>query len=157
MKPLTVERARNTLEQLTLLAPLVSRARLRCVLIGSAAALLHGRGVTVGDVDFLFPDDPLQRARLARVAHGLGATVTRPFYRLGLRFHLHAPDAGLHVDLVCAAHGLPSYATLRRRAVRFALGDGGLWVAPLEDVLRSRRTRALLVGRTAPARAPSAQ
>lgn len=136
---------KTALEQL---APLLAHHRVACVLIGSAAAVLGGFAGAPRDVDFLLAPGLPQRARLARVARECGATLTRPYYRLALRYHLATPR--WQADFVTAAHGLPAYATLRRRALCCTVAGAPLWVAPPRDVQRSRAVRdALVLGRSA--------
>ena len=55
-------------------------ARLEAVLIGNAAAALHGAPVTTVDFDFLFRKTARNLSKLKAVARGLGATILRPYY-----------------------------------------------------------------------------
>lgn len=125
---------RDLFRRLTDLAAAMERHHLRAVLIGSAAASLHGVEVAPHDADFLFEDGPAQRRRLAAVAEELGAELTRPFYRRGLRWRL--TQRGFTADFLTIADGLPSARTLARRASRH---EAGLWIASLDDLARSQR------------------
>ena len=67
--------------------PLLSRLLAACaaeklevVLIGSAAAALHGAPVTTLDFDFMFRDTPTNMRKLKRVAAALGGMILRSYY-----------------------------------------------------------------------------
>lgn len=49
--------------------------RLEAVLIGNAAAALHGAPVTTLDFDFMFRDTPANLAKLKRVAKSLHSVI----------------------------------------------------------------------------------
>ncbi len=52
--------------------------RLDAVLIGNAAAAMHGAPVTTLDFDFMFRDTPVNLRKLKRVADAIEATIMRP-------------------------------------------------------------------------------
>ncbi len=82
------------------------------MLIGNAAAALHGAPVTTLDFDFWFRSSPTNLRKLKQLADRLGATILRPYY--------------------------PA-ASLRARATRLELGGATLLVASLDGVIRSKR------------------
>jgi len=55
-------------------------SKLEAVLIGNAAAALHGAPVTTLDFDFMFRKNPVNLRKLKVLADGLGAYVLRPYY-----------------------------------------------------------------------------
>ena len=55
-------------------------ARLETVLIGNAAAAIHGAPVTTLDFDFMFRATPTNLRKLKAVAAALGAVILRPYY-----------------------------------------------------------------------------
>ena len=62
----------------TLLAA-VHDVHLEVVLIGNAAAAMHGAPVTTLDFDFMFRETAANLGKLKRVAAQLNATILRPF------------------------------------------------------------------------------
>ena len=63
---------------LKLVAALLAKWRLEAVLIGNAAAALHGAPVTTLDLDFMFRKTPANLTKLRGFADDLGAIVLRP-------------------------------------------------------------------------------
>ena len=66
-------------------APLLNRVakalaehRLEVVMIGNAAAALHGAPVTTLDIDFMFRKTPVNLKKLKAVARTLRAVILRP-------------------------------------------------------------------------------
>src|ERR1044071_9598337 len=55
------------------LAAILDRAGLEAILVGNAAAQMHGAPVMTEDIDLLVRDTPLNRTKLARVAEIIGA------------------------------------------------------------------------------------
>ncbi len=125
------------LKALEILAEAMSRHRLEAVLIGSAALALHGVPVQPKDFDFLWRDSPAQRRRLEAVAAELGAVLTRPYFKRGLRWRLTAP--GLVADFVCALDGFRDPRAVLTAAEVQRIGEVSLRVARQADVLRSKR------------------
>lgn len=54
--------------------------RLEAVLIGNAAAAVHGAPVATLDFDFMFRDTPTNMRKLKAIAADLRAMILRPFY-----------------------------------------------------------------------------
>ncbi len=114
-------------------------ANLEAVLIGNAAAALHGAPVTTVDFDFLFRKTARNLAKLKAVARGLGATILRPYYPASDLFRVVRDDDGLQVDFMGTIHGLRSFEGVRDRATSVDLGDTTILVASLADVIKSKR------------------
>ena len=68
----------NATPLLTSLLAALAEAKLEAVLIGNAAAAMHGAPVTTIDFDFMFRDTPTNLRKLKRVAAILEAVVMRP-------------------------------------------------------------------------------
>ena len=117
----------------------LAKTSLEAVLIGNAAAALHGAPVTTVDFDFMFRKTPRNLTKLKRMASGLRAVVLRPYYPVSDRFRVVRDDDGLQVDFMAVIHGLRSFAGVRDRASRVDIGGAPLLVASLADVVRSKR------------------
>ena len=114
-------------------------ASLEAVLIGNAAAALHGAPVTTVDFDFLFRKTARNLAKLKAVARGLGATILCPYYPASDLFRVVRDDDGLQVDFMGTIHGLRSFEGVRDRATSVDLGGTTILVASLADVIKSKR------------------
>ncbi|MGE3841817.1 MAG: nucleotidyltransferase [Vicinamibacterales bacterium] len=117
----------------------IEAAGLEAVLIGNAAAALHGAPVTTIDFDFLFRRTPRNLAKLKVVARGLHATILRPYYPVSDLYRVVRDDDGLQVDFMATIHGIRSFEGVRDRATRIEVGRAPLLVAALADVIRSKR------------------
>lgn len=133
--------ARPLLERI---AGALGKVRLEAILIGNAAAAIHGAPVTTLDFDFLFRPTPTNLAKLKRFAALLNAVVLQPYYPASDLFRVMNDDLGLQVDFMVRIHGIKSFNSLRSRAVRIEIGGHPLWVASLQDVLASKRAAGRL-------------
>ncbi len=68
----------NAVPLLSTLLIALRKQRLEAVLIGNAAAALHGAPVTTLDFDFMFRDTAANLGKLKRVAVALEAIIRRP-------------------------------------------------------------------------------
>ena len=75
----------------------LATASLDAVLIGNAAAALHGAPVTTVDFDFLFRRTPRNLQKLKGFARALRAAVLRPYYPTSDMFRV-VRDDGLQVS-----------------------------------------------------------
>ena len=114
-------------------------SRLAAVLIGNAAAALHGAPVTTLDFDFMFRKTPTNLRKLKILADKLGGHILKPYYPLSDLYRLVNEDRGLQLDFMSSLHGVKSFAGLRSRATQVYFGSHPLWVADLEDIIRSKR------------------
>lgn len=112
---------------------------LEAILIGNAAAALHGAPVTTVDLDFLIRRAPANRRKLQRVAAALGATLYRPFYPASRMVRMMNDDQTLQVDFLDQAHGVRSFEGLRKRAAPMRVGGATVHVAALADIIKSKR------------------
>lgn len=120
-------------------AAALSKAGLEAVLIGNAAAALHGAPVTTIDFDFMFRKTPANMRKLKAVAAELGASILQPYYPLSGLYRVVNDDEGLQVDFMSVVDGIDSFASLRADAVEAAFGGNPLRIASLEKIVRSKR------------------
>ena len=90
--------------------------RFDAVLIGNAAAALHGAPVTTVDFDFMFRRTAVNLRKLKALAARLNATVLRPYYPASDMFRVVRDDDGLQLDFMATIHGVRSFAGLRAGA-----------------------------------------
>lgn len=116
--------------------------RLEAVLIGNAAAALHGAPVTTLDFDFMFRDTPANLAKLKRLAKSLNSVILRPYYPVSKLFRLMDEDRGLQVDFMPFIHGVRTFESLRSRALTLRVGKEDLLAASLADIIKSKKAAA---------------
>jgi hypothetical protein len=117
----------------------INAVNLEAILIGNAAAALRGAPVTTIDFDFLFRKSSRNLVKLKTIARGLRATILRPYYPVSDLLRLVRDDDGLQVDFMGTVHGLRSFEGVRDRSTRIEIGDTGLLVASLADIIKSKR------------------
>ena len=69
----------NAAPLLNAVARALTECRLEAVLIGNAAAALHGAPVTTLDFDFMFRKTPVNLKKLKQFADNLGAFILRAY------------------------------------------------------------------------------
>ena len=121
------------------IAEVLDRLKLEAILIGNAAAALHGAPVTTVDLDFLFCRTPANMRKLKALAEELGAVVMRPYYPLSGLYRVIRDDDGLQLDFMSVIDGVSSFEGLRKRARLVRFGDCYIRVASLSDIIRSKR------------------
>lgn len=124
---------------LSLVVAALAAVKLEAILIGNAAAALHGAPVTTVDFDFMFRTTPANLAKLRRFAQQMDAQVFRPYYPASALYRVMNDDRGLQVDFMPVIHGVKSFNSLRSRAHKIELGGHNLWVADLADIIASKR------------------
>jgi predicted nucleotidyltransferase len=127
-------------------SPLLSRVvaalagqKLEAVLIGNAAAAIHGAPVTTLDFDFMFRDTPTNLRKLKAVAASLDAMILRPFYPVSKLYRVVDDASGLQADFMPVIHGVRSFEGLRSRATEFTIGKVTAKVASLSDIIASKK------------------
>jgi hypothetical protein len=121
------------------LARVLHEHNLEAVLIGNAAAALHGAPVTTLDFDFLFRNTPGNLRKLKAVARSLGAMLLKPYYPVSGLFRMERDEDSLQVDFMSRIDGVRSLAVLRSRAAQLDFGGHILLVADLADIIKSKR------------------
>jgi hypothetical protein len=124
---------------LTRIARALAEHRLEAVMVGNAAAALHGAPVTTLDIDFMFRRTPANMRKLKGVARSLGASIFRPYYPVPELFRLVNDDQNLQVDFMPRLDGIRSFEGLRTRASLVPFGDATLLIASLADIIKSKR------------------
>lgn len=81
------------------IASLLEEHGLDAVLIGNAAAALHGAPVTTVDFDFMFRKTPANLRKLKTLAKALGAVILRPYYPASDLFRIVRDDDGCRSTL----------------------------------------------------------
>jgi hypothetical protein len=117
----------------------LSKARLEAILIGNAAAALHGAPVTTVDFDFMFRETPRNMGKLKDFARRLDAVILRPYYPISKLYRVVNDDHGLQVDFMPVVHGVKSFNSLRSRAEMIRVAGCDLRVANLADIIHSKR------------------
>lgn len=121
------------------IASLLEEHGLNAVLIGNAAAALHGAPVSTVDFDFMFRKTPANLRKLKALAAALGAVIFRQYYPASDLFRIMRDDDGLQIHFMASIHGVRSFASLRSRARVVALDGAKLLVANLADVTKTSK------------------
>jgi hypothetical protein len=124
---------------LNTIAKAFAEHRLEAIMIGNAAAALHGAPVTTLDIDFMFRKTPANLKKLKAIAQGLRAVILRPYYPVSDLFRVVNDDRGLQLDFMSRPHGIRSFEGLRSRATTVEFGEHELKVACLADIIKSKR------------------
>jgi hypothetical protein len=129
----------NAIPTLATLMHAIHREKLEVVLIGNAAAAMHGAPVTTLDFDFMFRDTPVNLRKLKRVADAIEATIMRPFYPVSKLYRMVDDGTGLQADFMPVIHGVKSFESLRSRALTLEIDGRKTLVAALDDIIKSKR------------------
>jgi hypothetical protein len=121
------------------IARVFAEHRLDAVMVGNAAAALHGAPVTTLDVDFMFRKTPTNMKKLKAVARSLGASIFRPYYPVSALFRVVNDEQGLQLDFMSRLDGVRSFERLQTRATAVSFRDQPLLIASLADIIKSKR------------------
>lgn len=124
---------------LTLVLNAMQKHGLEAVMIGNAAAALHGAPVTTLDFDFMFRDTPTNMRKLKAVSRELRAIILRPYYPVSKLYRMVDDLHGLQVDFMPVIHGIRSFESLRSRSVVKQVGAAKALLASLSDIITSKR------------------
>ncbi len=116
----------------------LAEARLEAILIGNAAAAIHGAPVTTVDFDFMFRATPTNLRKLKAFAMRLEAVILRPYYPVSSLYRVVNEDRGLQADFMPIIHGVKSFNSLRSRAETIEIGGRKVWLASLRDIIASK-------------------
>jgi len=121
---------------LTDVAEAFAHAQLEAVMIGNAAAALHGAPVTTMDIDFCVCESDELAGKLAAVAEHLDAQLLN----YGAFFQIQAPAKELYLDFLCDVPGIAAFDELMQRSSQVSFdGYFQLRVAALEDVIHCKK------------------
>jgi hypothetical protein len=121
------------------IAKALAEHRLETVMVGNAAAALHGAPVTTLDIDFMFRKTPANLKKLKSLAKSLQATILKPNYPASDLFRVANDDQGLQLDFMASIHGIRSFEGLRSRAESVSFGEHEIKIACLADIIKSKR------------------
>ena len=118
------------------IAKVFAEHRLEAVMVGNAAAALHG----AHDVGcrFYVSQDARDLKNLKAVAGSLEAVIFRPYHPVSDLYRIN-DDQGLQLDFMARMHGIRSFEGIRARAAGVRFGECELLVASLSDVIMSKR------------------
>jgi hypothetical protein len=121
------------------IAKVFAEHRLEAVMVGNAAAALHGAPVTTLDFDFMFRKTPANLKKLKAVAQSLRAVILKPYYPVSDLFRVINDEQGLQLDFMSRLHGIRSFEGLRSRATPVEFGEHELKIASLADIIKGKR------------------
>jgi hypothetical protein len=124
---------------LNVIARTFAEHRLEAIMVGNAAAALHGAPVTTLDIDFMFRKTPVNLKKLKAVATSLRAVILKPYYPASDLFRLINDEQGMQLDFMSRIHGINSFEGLRTRAMTVKFGERELKIADLADIIKSKR------------------
>jgi hypothetical protein len=120
-------------------ARVLAEHRLEAVMVGNAAAALHGAPVTTLDIDFMFRKTPLNLKKLKAVAKSFDAVILRPYYPVSELYRVVNDEHGLQLDFMAKLTGIRSFEGVRDRSSKVSFGGNELLVACLADIIKSKR------------------
>jgi hypothetical protein len=116
-----------------------AKHRFEPVMIGNAAAALHGAPVTTLDIDFMFRKTPVNLKKLKAVARGLQASILKPYYAASDLFRMINDEQGIQLDFMTRLDGIRSFESLRSQSAPIEFGQQKLLIASLADIVKSKR------------------
>src|SRR4051812_28044795 len=116
------------------IAKVFAEHRLETVIVGNAAAALHGAPWATLDIGFMFCNTPATLKKVEKVAHSFGALILKPNYSASDVFRVINDDQGLQLDFVSRLRGIRSFESLQTRSTSVQFGEHALKVASPEDI-----------------------
>lgn len=129
----------NALPLLAKIAKILHKFRLEAVMIGNAAAALHGAPVTTLDIDFMFRKTPTNLRKLKAFAKELDAQILKPYYPVSSLYRVVNEDSGIQIDFMSILHGIKSFENIRSDAVEVDFEGYAIKVASLAKIIRSKK------------------
>lgn len=121
------------------IARALHNARLEAIMIGNAAAAMHGAPVTTLDIDFMFRKTPSNMRKLKIVAKELDAQILKPYYPISSLYRVINDNTGMQLDFMSVLHGIKSFENLRSDAVEVDFDGYKLKLAKLEKIIKSKK------------------
>jgi predicted nucleotidyltransferase len=117
----------------------VSAAKLDAVVIGNAAAALHGVPVTTQDVDLFIRDTPRNAEKIDQLVRllGKGATASRPFEPVSRMMRIEGLP--VDIDLVFALSSHAKFESVKARSQVITIEGVSLRISDLQDVIDAKR------------------
>lgn len=129
----------NSKSFLNQIAAALHKARLEAIMIGNAAAALHGAPVTTLDIDFMFRKTQNNLQKLKILARELDAYILKPYYPLSGLYRIINDEKELQIDFMSIIHGIKSFESLRSDSIEAVFGKYNLKVASLKNIIKSKR------------------
>jgi hypothetical protein len=120
------------------IAAVLDRHHLEVIVIGNAAAALHGAQAVTTDIDFLFPKRADSMDKLRAVAADLNTSVVGPLHAASDLYWL-SPDACAPQIVFVAGMNDIAFPVLYKRATRIKLGSVSALVCNLTDVIETKK------------------
>jgi len=115
----------------------LAQAGLEVILIGNAAAIIHGAPLMTRDIDFMVRDHPRLSQKLRNFAKIYGVTLTRPYEPTSKM--IRAVGRSVEVDFLIVLGSGKSFESIRSRAMEFSIGQHTLLVASMEDIIEAKK------------------
>lgn len=112
---------------------------LEVILIGNAAAALHGVPLTTQDIDLFVHDTSRNRQRIEELVASLGPQVvaSRPFEPVSPMIRIEG--LGADIDIVFDLSSRKSFESVRSRATTIVIESVPILVCSLEDVIAAKK------------------
>jgi len=121
------------------IARALHKARLEAIMVGNAAAAMHGAPVTTLDIDFMFRKTSGNMRKLKIFADELDAQILKPYYPVSSLYRVVNDDTGMQLDFMSVLHGIKSFENLRSDAVEVDFEGYELKLASLEKIVQSKK------------------
>lgn len=117
----------------------VHDVKLDVVLVGNAAAALHGVPVTTQDVDLFLRDTPRNQEKIKQLVRTLGRHVkaSRPFEPSSRMIRIEGLP--VDVDLVFELSSHTRFESVKARAQHIVIDDVSLRISDLRDIIEAKR------------------
>lgn len=113
-----------------------AQADLEVILIGNAAAIIHGAPLLTRDIDFMVRDHSQLQKKLKKFAQIYGVALTRPYEPTSKM--IRAVGGPVEVDFLVKIGSGKDFESVRSRAMEFKIGKHTLPVASLEDIIAAK-------------------
>lgn len=113
------------------------QAGLEVILIGNAAAIIHGAPLLTRDIDFMVRDHPQLQKKLKKFAQIYGVTLTRPYEPTSKM--IRAVGRPVELDFLPVLTSGKSFEFVRSRAMKFTIGRHIILVASVQDIIDAKR------------------
>ncbi|MCL2823009.1 MAG: hypothetical protein FWD57_03375 [Polyangiaceae bacterium] len=122
------------------LAKWFSALRIDAVMIGNAAAVIHGAPLTTVDMDFMLEHSDENYRKLAALAQRMDCEfVEMELPSDNYMYRLQHRTMPLVADFLFVVAGIDNYEALKKNSTEITFGERTLKVASLEDILASKR------------------
>jgi predicted nucleotidyltransferase len=117
----------------------IQQVQLDVVVIGNAAAALHGVPVTTQDIDLFLRDTPRNAEKIQQLLGALGGNVvaSRPFEPTSRMIRIEGLP--VDIDLIFELSSHETFESIRARAAIVTIEGVPLRVANLRDVIEAKR------------------